>query len=116
MTEFVTDIDEEPFPALTLPSSAKEPRDSGVRMTPVWVTLIVLALFSIGPSAASAAKPRKFHNCAAMNAVYPHGVAKNFKVLKTADGFTARPFVSASVYASSPKTLDRDHDGVECEK
>jgi Excalibur calcium-binding domain len=48
--------------------------------------------------------------------VYAHGVAKNFKVLKTAGGFTGRPFVSASVYAANPKTLDHDHDGVECEK
>ena len=76
----------------------------------------VAAAFAISAGPADAAKPKKFHNCAAMNRVYPHGVAKNFKTLKTADGFTARPFVSASLYAANPKTLDRDHDGVMCER
>ena len=70
---------------------------------------------AVAVAPATAAKPKRFHNCAAMHRVYPHGVARNFKVLKTADGFTARPFVSSSVYAANPKTLDRDHDGVECE-
>jgi hypothetical protein len=79
------------------------------------ILVAIVAALLIVP-AADAAKPRVFHNCAAMNKVYAHGVAKNFKVLKTANGFTGRPFVSASGYAANPKTLDRDHDGVECEK
>jgi hypothetical protein len=66
--------------------------------------------------AATAAKPRVFHNCAAVNKVYAHGVARNFKVLKSADGFTARPFISTKLYLAQPRTLDRDHDGVACEK
>jgi hypothetical protein len=86
-------------------------------MNPRNVTLASLAALTlITAPVATAAKPRKFHNCAAMNRVYAHGVAKNFKVLKTADGFTARPFVSASVYEANPKTLDRDKDGVKCER
>ena len=81
-------------------------------------TLAVLAALVAVPvlvPSAGAAAPRRFHNCAALNRVYPHGVAKSFAVLKTADGFTERPFVSSAEYAANPKTLDRDHDGVECE-
>jgi hypothetical protein len=74
----------------------------------------VLAL-SLVVSTASAATPRKFHNCKAVDAVYPHGIAKSFKAIKTADGLTGRPFVSASLYARTTKVLDRDHDGVMCE-
>lgn len=80
------------------------------------MALATIALASVALPAAVAAKPRVFHNCAAMNRVYAHGVAKNFKVLKTATGFTAHPFVSLTTYTANPKTLDRDHDGVECEK
>ena len=64
---------------------------------------------------ATAAKPRVFHNCKAVDKVYPHGIAKNFKVIKTADGLTGRPFVSSKLYAAQPRTLDRDKDGVACE-
>jgi hypothetical protein len=65
---------------------------------------------------ATAATPLVFHKCAAVNKVYPHGIAKNFKVLKTAEGFTGRPFVSTKLYLAQPRTLDRDKDGVACEK
>jgi hypothetical protein len=75
-----------------------------------------IAIVFLATPVAHAARPRVFHNCSAMNKVHPHGVAKNFRVLKRADGFTARPFVSSAVYAANPKTLDRDKDGVECEK
>jgi hypothetical protein len=76
--------------------------------------IAVLALLAVVP-VAGAATPKKFHNCAAVDAVYPHGIAKSFKVIKTADGLTGRPFVSAALYARTTKVLDRDHDGVMCE-
>jgi hypothetical protein len=70
----------------------------------------------IFPAATSA---KEFPNCKAVNKVYAHGIAKNFKVIKTADGLTGRPFVSAKLYAAQNRTgshhLDRDHDGVACE-
>jgi hypothetical protein len=60
-----------------------------------------------------------FPNCKAVNKVYAHGIAKNFKVIKKADGLTGRPFVSAKLYAAQNATgshhLDRDKDGVACE-
>jgi hypothetical protein len=65
--------------------------------------------------AADAAKPRVFKNCTAVNKVYPHGIAKNFKVIKAADGLTGRPFVGTKLYLAQKRTLDRDKDGVACE-
>ena len=70
----------------------------------------------IAAPVADAAKPRVFKNCTAVNKVYPHGIAKNFKVIKTANGLTGRPFVGTKLYAFQPRTLDRDKDGIACEK
>ena len=45
-----------------------------------------------------------------------HGIAKNFKVIKTANGLTGRPFVSLKLYAAQPaERLDRARDAVACE-
>jgi hypothetical protein len=76
--------------------------------------LAVAGVLIVAPTA-GAAKPRVFKNCTAVNKVYAHGIAKNFKVIKTADGLTARPFVGTNLYAAQKKSLDRDHDGVACE-
>lgn len=71
--------------------------------------------------AATTVKPTKpgtgraFRNCAALDRVYPHGIAKNFKVIKKASGLTGRPFVSFKLYAANRGRLDRDGDGVACE-
>jgi hypothetical protein len=54
-------------------------------------------------------------NCKAVDAVDSHGIAKNFKAVKTADGLTGRPFVSTKLYLAQPRTLDRGKDGVACE-
>jgi hypothetical protein len=51
---------------------------------------------------------------AAVDRVYPHGIARNFKVIKRANGLTGRPFVSSKLYAAN-RSKDRDHDGVSCE-
>lgn len=56
-----------------------------------------------------------FRNCAAADRVYPHGIAKNFDVMKTASGLTGRPFVSLKLYAANRARLDRDRDGIACE-
>jgi hypothetical protein len=75
--------------------------------------LAVAAVVLVVP-AADGAKPRMFKNCTAVNKVYPHGIAKNFKVIKRADGLTGRPFVSFKLYMAN-HTRDRDKDGVACE-
>jgi hypothetical protein len=60
-----------------------------------------------------------FPNCKAVNKVYVHGIAKNSRAIKKADGLTGRPFVSAKLYAAQNQKgshhLDRDKDGVACE-
>jgi hypothetical protein len=70
----------------------------------------------IVPSAPAA---KVFPNCKAVNKVYKHGIAKNFKVIKTANGLTGRPFVSLKLYVAQNRPgshhLDRDKDGVACE-
>ena len=63
---------------------------------------------------ASAATPRVFKNCKSVNDVYAHGIAKNFRVIKKADGLTGRPFVSFKLCTAN-HTRDRDKDRVACE-
>ncbi|HLT60012.1 MAG TPA: excalibur calcium-binding domain-containing protein, partial [Microlunatus sp.] len=57
-------------------------------------------------------------NCAALNKVYKHGVGKNKKVRDKVRGKT-KPVttfkVNGKVYKLNKK-LDRDKDGVACEK
>jgi excalibur calcium-binding domain-containing protein len=75
----------------------------------------IAASLIVAPTAGAAKPPRVFKNCKAVDTVYPHGIAKNFKVIKAADGLTGRPFVSMKLYLAQKRTLDRDHDGVACE-
>jgi Excalibur calcium-binding domain len=83
------------------------------RRARAWVATFCLAgSCLLTPGAASA---KVFPNCMAVNKVYAHGIAKNFKVIKTANGLTGRPFVSMKLYLAQPRTLDRDKDGVACE-
>ena len=51
--------------------------------------------------AADAAKPRIFKNCTAVKKVHAHGIAKNFKVVKTADGLTGHPFLRLELSAAT---------------
>jgi hypothetical protein len=78
----------------------------------VAAVLVVVGLALAAP--ASASTPRVFRNCKAVNKVYAHGIAKNFRVIKKADGLTGRPFVSFKLYMAN-QTRDRDKDGVACE-
>jgi len=98
------------------------------------VTAVLLAAGAAAPAAAApapAAAPalvqtvpaKTFTNCTQLNAKYKGGVAKNKKVknTKTVKGKKVRaksryaPKVSASLYAKYRK-LDRDKDGIACER
>jgi hypothetical protein len=77
------------------------------------------------PAGAAAAKPKAYANCAALNRVYPHGVAKARSVVdKTSSTYKVRNFVvDAKTYALNDGRvaplqydLDRDNDGIACEK
>lgn len=57
----------------------------------------------------------KFKNCTQLNKVYPGGVAMNATVKNKGGKTKLKPAVSASVY-NSHKSLDRDKDGIACER
>ena len=68
-------------------------------------------------SGADAATVPVFKNCAAMNAKYAHGVGKPGAKDHVTSGKPVTTFyASAAIYAANPKTLDRDKDGIMCEK
>lgn len=98
--------------------------DDPRRMAPRIVTAVTAALLGIG-LAGSAALPadaapaaKKYANCAALNKVYPAGVGlpkakdKVAKRSKPVTGFTR----NAKVYNLNRAKLDRDKDGIACEK
>jgi hypothetical protein len=78
--------------------------------------LPALALAPVLLVAGSAsASPRHFKNCTAVHKVYKHGIAKSRSAAAHANGLTGRPKISKSLYLAN-KRLDRDKDGVACEK
>ena len=78
-------------------------------LTRMIITTILLGLTITNVEAA----PKKFKNCAAMQAVYPSGVAKPGAVDKQGKA-KGTPEVNAKLYAAN-KHLDRDKDGWACE-
>ena len=81
------------------------------------ISLIGVLTLTGGGSAHAA--PRKFGNCDTMNNVYPHGVglpgAKD-NVGSRKDGPVTNFKRDAALYRAQAKTLDRDNDGIACEK
>lgn len=81
--------------------------------------MALLALLAVGAAAspADAGTPRHFANCTQMHTVYVGGVAKVGAVDRRAHGghATYRPTVSTPLYSANTK-MDRDGDGVACEK
>ncbi|GAB7051873.1 hypothetical protein JCM9534A_69990 [Catenuloplanes indicus JCM 9534] len=70
-----------------------------------------------GTAVAGPKKPPVYKNCAAMNAVHPHGVAKYGaadKVRGKTKPVTTFTVITAIYLANTH--LDRDRDGVACEK
>jgi hypothetical protein len=83
---------------------------------------LMIAAAAMSPAAASSsttaptAGPKKYKNCAALNRVYPHGLAKSKTVKDHTSGTPVKSFwVNAKVYAVNTG-LDRDKDGIACEK
>ena len=78
--------------------------------------IALAALVALAATAALAAPAeagvRHFSNCTAMHKVYPHGIAKSHAAAG-AHGRGAK--VSASLYKANKK-MDRDRDGVACER
>lgn len=78
------------------------------------VTFTVIALSFTVSAPASAADTTKYKNCAAVNAKYKHGIAKQgFR--EQGGALTGRPYVNTKLYIIN-KSRDRDKDGVACEQ
>ena len=76
------------------------------------ITLIALSVSA--PANATQIVSKKFSNCAALNKVYPGGVAKSSKWVNKGGEIKNKPTVNAKVYAEN-SGKDRDHDGIACE-
>ena len=75
------------------------------------MTLVTAGTLLILPSASAA---KVFPNCKAVDKVYPHGIAKNFKVIKDGEWSYWATLRERQLYAVN-HTRDRDKDGVACE-
>jgi hypothetical protein len=67
------------------------------------------------PKAATIVKAVKYKNCSALNKVYSGGVSKSSTSTNKGSKTKQRPTVNASVYNLN-KSLDRDKDGISCER
>src|SRR5262245_31863190 len=83
------------------------------------VVVIVSAVLASSTGAAHAAIPRPFQNCHQLNAKYPHGLGKVGARDKTTGepvtNFTRNTYFYLRAMFFN-KRLDRDHDGIACEK
>lgn len=66
-------------------------------------------------TAKPAPKPIKYENCAALQKVYPGGVAKSSSSKNKGGKIRLQQIVNAKVYDLN-KSLDRDKDGLACER
>ena len=84
---------------------------------PVATVLLAATLAVVG--SADARVPLQWKNCKAVNARYPHGVGKIGAHDKSAGEPVTNFMRSNKVFALAMRYnrgLDRDHDGVACEK
>jgi hypothetical protein len=76
-------------------------------------------LFFLGNAAPAQSSPlvldKKYSNCAALNKVYPGGVAKNSKVKNKGGSTKLKPSVKPKIYKAN-SSKDRDKDGIACER
>lgn len=94
----------------------------GLAVTPV-VSVAPVAGAAPSPQAAAVVLPAKvvykFKNCTALNKVYPHGVGKATARDHTSDDPVTNFKKSTALYKKIigyRKSLDRDKDGIACEK
>jgi Excalibur calcium-binding domain len=79
------------------------------------------AIQAAGPTMNSAtesgatASPKSYKKCKALNGVYPHGVGRRGGKDKTA-GKPVTNFTANNKVYSLNRRLDRDKDGIACEK
>ena len=85
------------------------------------MTCAVLAFaLVVGTAApATAASVKTYPNCTALHTKYPGGVAKAGVKYNKVNGrnmkFKVKPYIATALYNANKK-LDRDKDGIACEK
>jgi Excalibur calcium-binding domain len=98
-------------------AGAQDARGMQRRLLPILLALAALPVALVGT--ASAGIPKPWTNCAAVNALYPHGVGK-FGAHDKTSGTPVTNFTHSNwLYSLAMKynrNLDRDHDGIACEK
>ncbi|MED0665079.1 excalibur calcium-binding domain-containing protein [Bacillus badius] len=75
---------------------------------------LLLGVSAVSPSSADAAA-KAYKNCTELNKTYKGGVAKDAKLQNKGGKTKFAPTVSAELYKANSK-LDRDKDGIACEK
>ena len=83
------------------------------------VSAVAVAGLTVAASPASAAVPAKYKNCTALQKYYPHGVGKSTARDKTSGTPVTTFKRSTKIYTAAiraNKGLDRDKDGIACEK
>ncbi|WP_427847105.1 excalibur calcium-binding domain-containing protein [Bacillus pumilus] len=76
---------------------------------------LLLSVTQVNTLTADAKTVKSYKNCKALNKVYKGGVAKS-KNTKNKGGKTKyKPYVSKALYQKN-KRLDRDKDGIACER
>ncbi|MGX6605680.1 excalibur calcium-binding domain-containing protein [Micromonosporaceae bacterium Da 78-11] len=79
--------------------------------------LVAVSVAGVAATPAEAAA-KKYSNCASLNKTYKHGVGR--KSAKDKVPGHSKPVtnfkVSTAVYNANKKKLDRDKDGIACEK
>ncbi len=78
------------------------------------MTSLLLAPLTAPAHALPQVLDKKFSNCAALNKVYPGGVAKSKNWVNKGGKIQNTPAVNAKVYAEN-SSKDRDKDGIACE-
>ncbi|WP_035063499.1 excalibur calcium-binding domain-containing protein [Anoxybacillus ayderensis] len=67
-------------------------------------------------AARSQSRGESFGSCKELNAKYPGGVALSAKVKNKGGKTKFKPFVSPELYNKYKKKMDRDDDGIACER
>jgi Excalibur calcium-binding domain len=78
------------------------------------VTSLLLVPVTTTANSAPQLLDKKFSNCAALNKVYPGGVAKAKNWVNKGGKIQNTPAINAKVYAEN-SSKDRDKDGIACE-
>jgi hypothetical protein len=84
-------------------------------MKPAMISL-VLALGLVLPASASSSASIRYPNCKALNKRYPHGVGRWGARDHTRSGDPVTNFRRSNLLYRQNRGLDRDKDGIACEK